>query len=178
MIRSLIALVMAALLAAGCGGGDSEDRLEGDLAATTEVIQVPVEVVDPVARDRYGFVTSTENRIDAFVIPVSDVERYGTYTEPPPADSVRFVRDPIARGALAPVLDPATEMVIMLIPLLDPTQELQIGFDARFIGLDADGSVVSSDYDDEIEDRLDELFEQARAEGISEAAALADMVEG
>lgn len=177
MIRSLVALTVAALLA-GCGGGDTEDRLEGDLAATTEVIQVAVDLVEPVARDRYGFVTSTENRIDAFVIAVSEVERYGTYAEPPPADSVRFVRDPIARGALAPVLDPATEMVIMLIPLLDPTQELQIGFDARFIGLDADGSVVSSDYDDEVENRLDEMFEQARAEGITEAAALADMVEG
>ena len=178
MIRRIALLATAALLATGCGGGDSGDRLEGDLAATTEVIQVPVEMVEPVAMDRYGFVTSTENRIDAFVIPASEVERFGTYAEPPPTDSVRFVRDPIGRGALAPVLDPAAEMVILLIPLLDPTQELQINFDARFIGLDADGSVVSSDYDDETEDRLDDLFEQARAEGITEAATLADMVEG
>lgn len=178
MSRLLTALAMVALLAAGCGGDNGEDRLEGDLAATTEVIQVPVELVEPVAKDRYGFVASTENRIDAFVIPTSELERFGTYTDPPPADSVRFVRDPIAYGALAPVLDPATEMVILLIPLLDPTQELQIGFDARFIGLGADGSVVSSDYDTATEERLDEAFEQARSEGIAEAAALADMVEG
>lgn len=177
MSRWIAALAMVVLLAAGCGG-DSGDRLQGDLAATTEVLQVPVDLVEPVAKDRYGFVTSTENRIDAFVIPASEVERFGTYTEPPPAESVRFVRDPIARGALAPVLDPASEMVILLIPLLDPTQELQIAFDARFIGIDADGSVVSSDYDDETEDRLDEIFEQARAEGIEEAAALANMVDG
>lgn len=176
-MRLRVAALALAALAAACGG-DTEDLLQGDLAATTEVIQVPVDLVEPVAKDRYGFVTSTENRIDAFVIPASEVDRHGTYTQPPPAESVRFVRDPIARGALAPVLDPATEMVIMLIPLLDPTQELQIDFDARFIGLDADGSVVSSDYDDETEDRLDELFEQARSDGIPEAAALADMVEG
>ena len=172
MIGRIALLTVVAVVVAACGGG-SNDSLVDDLAATTQVVGADADVVEPVSKDRYGFVASTENRIDAFVIPAADVDVYGTYAEPRPAESVRFVRDPVARGALANVLDPATELVIMLIPLLDPTQELLIDFDARFIALDGSGAVVASDYDIEFETRLDELFALAREEGVDEAAALA-----
>lgn len=172
MTRVVTILVVVGLVAAACGGG-SGDALVDDLRATTQVVGADVGVVEPVAKDRYGFVASTENRLDAFVIPSSDVEVYGTYAEPSTGESVRFVRDPVSRGALAGVLDPATELVIVLIPLLDPTQELLIDFDSRFIALDGSGAVVASDYDVEFEARLDELFGLAREEGVEEAAALA-----
>ncbi len=164
---------VVALIVGACGGGSSNDSLVDDLRATTQVMGAEAGVVEPVSKDRYGFVASTENRIDAFVIPSADVDLYGTYTDPRQAESVRFVRDPVARGALALVLDPATELVIMLIPLLDQTQELLIDFDARFIALDDSGVVVASDFDPEYEARLDGLFALAREEGIDAAAALA-----
>ena len=169
-VAATIALVSLVL---GACGGSGETALLDDLGAATEIVQAPVSVVEPVGKDRYAFVASTENRIDAFVIDSSEVQRFGTYREPQPADEVRFVRDPIARGALAPVIDPASEMVILLIPLLDPTQELLIDFDARFIGLDEEGAVVTSDFEPDVDERLGELFELARSEGVPEAEALA-----
>jgi len=96
----------------------------------------------------------------------------------PRADVIEFVRNPVSLGALANVLDPAETVVVILIPLLDPTRDFWVDFDAFFISLDSAGSVVAGDYPDSTIDRLDELFEFGREEGRQAAEILAIAAQG
>jgi hypothetical protein len=159
-----------------CGG--PSDTLEGDLAAASEIIQVPAAAVEPVARDRYGFTNpSSEPTLDVFEVGASRAERFEVF-EAPRADPIEFVRNPVSLGALANVLDPADTVVVILIPLIDPTRDFRIAFDAFFVSIDGSGSVVAADYTDDTRDRLNELFEFGRNEGYRPAEILAIAARG
>ncbi len=175
MRRGAAALTVAVLVTA-CGG--PSDTLEGDLAAASEVIQVPAAAVEPVARDRYGFTNSnSEATLDVFEVDASVTDRFDVF-EAPRADPIEFVRNPVSLGALANVLDPAETVVVILIPLIDPTRDFRIAFDAFFVSLDSTGSVVAADYPDDAKGRLDDLFEFGRTEGYEPAEILAIAAKG
>lgn len=175
MRRAAAALAIVGLLT-GCGG--RSDTLEGDLAAASEIIQAPVGAVEPVARDRYGFTSpSSEATLDVFEVDASLVDRFEVF-DAPRADPIEFVRNPLSLGAVANVLDPADSLVVILIPLIDPTRDFRVGFDAFFIALDGSGSVVATDYPEETGDRLGRLFEFGRAEGYEPAEILAIAAQG
>ena len=170
MRRAAAALAIVGLLS-GCGG--RTDTLETDLAAASEIIEVPAAAVQPVARDRYGFTSpNSEATLDVFEVDASLADRFDVF-EAPRADLIEFVRNPVSLGALANVLGPADTVVVILIPLLDPTRDFRVGFDAFFIALDPSGTVVATDYPEETGDRLDRLFEFGRAEGYEPAEVLA-----
>jgi len=173
--RVAISLAVIGLLSA-CGG--SSDSLEGDLAAASEIIQIPAAAAEPVARDRYGFTNpNSEATIDVFAVDASVAERFEVF-EAPRADPIEFVRNPVSLGALANVLDPAETIVVILIPLIDQTRDFVVDFDAFFVSLDASGSVVASDYSADSMDRLDELFDFGRTEGLEPAEILAITARG
>ncbi|MDH3247662.1 MAG: hypothetical protein OEQ47_01790 [Acidimicrobiia bacterium] len=175
MRRVAISLAVIGLLSA-CGG--SSDSLEGDLAAASEIIQIPAAAAEPVARDRYGFTNpNSEATIDVFAVDASVAERFEVF-EAPRADPIEFVRNPVSLGALANVLDPAETIVVILIPLIDQTRDFVVDFDAFFVSLDASGSVVASDYSADSMDRLDELFDFGRTEGLEPAEILAITARG
>ncbi len=175
MRRLAIACSLIPLLSA-CGG--PSDTLEGDLAAASEIIQAPSVAVEPVARDRYGFTNpSSEATLDVFEVDASQAERFEVF-EAPRADPIEFVRNPVSLGALANVLDPAETVVVILIPLIDPTRDFRVGFDAFFVSIDGSGSVVAADYTDDTRDRLSELFEFGRNEGYEPGEILAIAAQG
>ena len=168
-------LAVVGLLTA-CGG--RSDSLEGDLGAASEILQVPATALEPVARDRYGFTSpNSEPTIDVFEVDATQAQRFDVF-EAPRSDPIEFVRNPVSLGALANVLDPAETMVVILIPLIDQTQDFGVGFDAFFISLDATGRVVASDYPDDTGDLLGRLFEFGRAEGYQPAEILAIAAKG
>jgi hypothetical protein len=173
--RVALALLLLSVVPA-CGG--PSDTLEGDLAAASEIIQVPAEAAEPVARDRYGFTNpSSEPTLDVFEVGASAAQRFEVF-DAPRADPIEFVRNPVSLGALASVLDPADTVVVILIPLIDPTRDFGIGFDAFFVSLDGAGSVVAADYPEDARNRLDELFEFGRGEGLQPAEILAIAAQG
>lgn len=175
-MRSLAAALLVTSLVAACGG--SSDTLEGDLAASSEVIEVPVAAAEPITRDRYGFTNpNSEATLDVFSIDASTAERFDVF-EAPRGDPIEFVRNPVSLGALGNLLDPAETVVVILIPLIDPTRDFAIGFDAFFISLDAAGLVVAADYPDDTQERLSDLFEFGRGEGRSPAEILAIAARG
>jgi hypothetical protein len=175
-MRRVTAMLAVVGLLAACGG--LSDSLEGDLGAASEVIQVPAEAVEPVARDRYGFTSpNSEATLDVFAVDASSAQRFDVF-EAPRADPIDFVRNPVSLGALANVLDPAETVVVILIPLIDPTQDLGVGFDGFFIALDGAGTVVAADYPEETVERLDQLFEFGRSEGLQPAEILAIAAQG
>jgi hypothetical protein len=175
-VRRYAVALLSMSLVSGCGG--PSDTLEGDLAAASEVIEVPVAAVEPVARDRYGFTNAnSEPTLDVFSIDASTAERFDVF-EAPRADPIEFVRNPVSLGALGKVLDPAETVVAILIPLIDPTRDFAVGFDAFFISLDAAGQVVAADYPDDTRERLGDLFEFGRGEGHPPAEILAIAARG
>ena len=175
-MRQVVAVFAVVGLLSACGG--RSDTLEGDLAAASEIIQVPAAAVEPVALDRYGFTSpNAEATIDVFEVDASLAERFEVF-EAPRADPIEFVRNPVSLGALANVLDPAETIVVILIPLIDVTRDFRVGFDAFFISLDPAGGVVASDYSEDTGDRLDQLFEFGRAEGYEPAEILAVAAQG
>ncbi len=168
-------LVGASLIA--CGG--PQDTIEGDLAATTQVAQIDVELLEPIGRDRYGFTNPTsEPTLDAFEVDARVADRVGVYPTPPGSDMIRFVRNPVSRGVLGTILDSADSIVVLLIPLLDPTRDLRIDFDAFFVALDVDGNVVASDYADETTEILSELIEFGQTENLRPIEVVAAAVRG
>ena len=171
------AAVVAALLLVACGG--PQDTLEGDLAATTHVAQVGVDLMEPVGRDRYGFTNpSSEPTLDVFEVDARSADRIGVYPTPPESDRIRFVRNPVSRGALGTILDQADSVVVLMIPLLDPTRDLDVDFDAFFIALDSDGDVVSSDYSDETTELLSELIVYGTSQNLRPVEVLAAAASG
>ncbi len=175
MRRVAAALALIGLLVA-CGG--PSDTLEGDLAAASEIIEVPAAAAEPVARDRYGFTNpNSEPTLDVFEVEASVAERFDVF-EAPRADPIEFVRNPVSLGALANVLDPAETVVVILIPLIDPTRDFGVGFDAFFVSLDPSGGVVAADYPEDAVERLDQLFEFGRTEGYEPAEILAIAAQG
>ena len=173
-MRRVAAALTVAVLVSACGG--PSDTLEGDLAAASEIIQVPAVALEPVARDRYGFTNpDSEATLDVFEVNAAAAGRFEVF-EAPRADPIEFVRNPVSLGALVNVLDSAETVVVILIPLIDPTRDFRIAFDARFISLD--GAVVASDFSDETMERLDDLFEFGRAEGLDPAEILAIAAQG
>ena len=126
----------------------------------------------------YGFTSpSAEATIDVFDVDAAQASRFDVFTAPR-GESIRFVRNPVSRGPLTGVLDAADSLVIVLIPLLDPTRDFGVDFDAFFISLDASGRVVAADYPDGAIDRLDDLFEFGRQEGYQPAEILAVAAQG
>lgn len=175
MRRVATALALTSMLTA-CGG--PSDTLEGDLAAASEIIQIPASAAEPVARDRYGFTNpDSEATLDVFEVDASTAQRFDVF-DAPRADPIEFVRNPVSRGASANVLEPAETVVVILIPLIDPTRDFGVGFDAFFVSLDAAGSVVASDYPDDTGERLQQLFEFGRSEGHQPAEILAIAARG
>lgn len=175
MRRFAAAVALVGMLSA-CGG--PSDTLEGDLAAASEIIQVPAAALEPVARDRYGFTNpDSEATLDVFSVDAAAAGRFEVF-EAPRADPIEFVRDPGSLGALVNVLGSAETAVVILIPLIDPTRDFLIAFDARFVSLDGSGSVSASDFSDETMERLDDLFEFGRAEGLEPAEILAIAAQG
>lgn len=173
--RAAPALALIALLAA-CGG--PSDTLEGDLAAASEIIQLPAAAAEPIGRDRYGFTNpSSEATIDVFSVDASVAQRFEVF-DAPRADPIEFVRNPVSLGALANVLDPADTLVVILIPLIDPTRDFSVDFDGFLIALDSTGTVVATDYPDDTGQRLDQLFEFGRSEGREPAEILAIAARG
>ena len=79
---------------------------------------------------------------------------------------------------MANVLEQAETVVVILIPLIDPTRDFGVGFDAFFISLDASGTVVAADYPDDTGERLNDLFEFGRNEGYQPAEILAIAAQG
>ena len=176
-MRHMTALVaIVAVLLAACG--DSRVPIETDLQAATEIIQGPAAVMEPVGRDEYGFVRSQEPTLDAFTVATDTVARFGTFADPAIRTQLSFVRNPVSRGPLGRVLDTSEFVIVIMIPLLDPTRALGIGFDAAFIGLDADGNVVASDFDAATDTRLQALFDEGRSRGMSPAEILASAAIG
>lgn len=170
MKRTTAALALIALLAA-CGG--PSDTLEGDLAAASEIIAIPVSQAEPIGRDRYGFTNpSSEATIDVFSVDASAAERFEVF-DAPRGDPIEFVRNPVSLGALANVLDPADTLVVILIPLIDPTRDFGVDFDGFMIALDSTGAVVAADYPDDTQERLEQLFAFGRDEGHEPADILA-----
>jgi hypothetical protein len=166
----LVAAVVFGILAA-CGG--ETDSIEGDLAAASEIVEIPVSAAAPTGRDRYGFTNSnSEATIDVFEVEAALAARFDVF-EAPRGEVIRFVRNPVSRGALAGVLEGSDSVVAILIPLLDPTRDFGVDFDAFFISLDASGSVIASDYTETTNARLDALFDFGRAEGLAPAEVLA-----
>ena len=105
-MRQVVAVFAVVGLLSACGG--RSDTLEGDLAAASEIIQVPAAAVEPVALDRYGFTSpNAEATIDVFEVDASLAERFEIF-EAPRADPIEFVRNPVSLGALANVLDPSS----------------------------------------------------------------------
>lgn len=173
--RSIAVFALAASIA--CGG--PQDTIEGDLAATTQVAQIDVGLMEPVGRDRYGFTSpSSEPTLDVFEIDARSADRLGVYPTSPGDERIRFVRNPVARGALGGILDPADSVVVLMIPLLDPTRDLDVDFDAFFVALDAEGNVVASDYADETTELLSELIEFGEGESMRPVEVLAAAVRG
>ena len=165
-----------ALLAASCGG--LSDTIETDLAAASEIIEIPVAAAEPIGRDRYGFTNpNSEATIDVFEVDAALASRFAVF-EAPRADVIEFVRNPVSLGALANVLDPAETIVVILIPLLDPTRDFGIDFDAFFVSLDGAGSVVAADYPEATIERLDGLFDFGRDGGYQPAEILAIAAQG
>lgn len=170
-MRRLLAIAMVTGLVAACGA--ETDSIEGDLAAASEVIEAPAAAMEPVGRDRYGFTSANaEATIDVFEVEAADASRFEVFSAPRD-DVIEFVRNPVSRGALANVLDPADSLVVILIPLLDPTRDFRVDFDAFFIALDESGAVVASDYSETTTERLDELFDLGRGSGLEPAEMLA-----
>lgn len=175
-MRRVAAALVALGMISACGG--LSDSLEGDLAAASEVIEVPVTAIEPVARDRYGFTSpNSEATLDVFEVDASLAARFEVF-EAPRADPIEFVRNPVSLGSLANVLDPAETVVVILIPLIDPTRDFRVDFDGFFISLDAAGRVVAADYPDDTAERLDDLFEFGRQEGYQPAEILAVAAHG
>lgn len=168
----LIATAFALIgLISACGS--RSDTIEGDLAAASEIVQVPAEFAEPIGRDRYGFTSpNSEATLDVFRVEASVVERFEVF-EAPRGEVIEFVRNPVSLGALANVLDAADSIVVILIPLLDPTRDFGVDFDGFFVALDSAGSVVAADYPATTIERLDELFEFGRREGDAPAEILA-----
>lgn len=169
--------LIAGLLLVACGG--PQDTLEGDLAATTEVAQIGVDLMEPIGRDRYGFTNpSSEPTLDVFEIDARSADRLGVYPTPPGSDLIRFVRNPVSRGVLGSILDQAESVVVLMIPLLDPTRDLQVDFDAFFIAMDADGDVVASDYSDETTQLLSDLIVYGSSQDLRPVEVLAAATRG
>lgn len=155
----LVGLVMGTV--AACGG--TPDTIETDLAAAIEVIDVPVDLLEPTQRDRYGFTNPTsEASLDVFEVPTDQTTRTGTFGDPPATDVLRFVRNPVLRGAVGNILDVSETVTVIVIPLIEPTRDFGVDFDALFIGLDPSGEVTVADFSDESVRRLDQLFELGR----------------
>lgn len=171
-------MVVVLLTVAVAGCGNDRVQIESDLGAATEVIQAPVALLEPFGADEYGYVNSQELTISAFLVASHDVARFGTYLEPADVASIGFVRNPVARGAMSPLVDVSDSVVVVLIPLLDPTRVNQFQLDAALIGIDGDGNLVGSDYDEATERRLQALFEWARDQGFGPAESLASAARG
>lgn len=176
-MKRFTAMITATVLLIACGG--PQDTLEGDLAATTQVAQVNAELMEPVGRDRYGFTNpSSEPTLDVFEVDARSADRIGVYPTPPESDRIRFVRNPVSRGALGTILDEADSVVVLMIPLLDPTRDLDVNFDAFFVALDSDGEVVSSDYSDETTELLSELIVYGTSQNLRPVEVLAAAARG
>lgn len=172
---SRVAAALVVLLSA-CGG--HSDTIESDLAAASEIIHIPASAAEPIGRDRYGFTNpNSEATLDVFEVAAAGVDRFEVF-QAPRADPIEFVRNAPSLGALANVLEPAESVVVILIPLLDPTRDFRVDFDARFISLDGSGSVVAADYPDATIDRLGSLFDFGRGEGYEPAESLAITAQG
>jgi hypothetical protein len=170
-VRRALAAAIAFGVVVACGG--EADTIEGDLAAASEIIQVQASVAEPIGRDRYGFTNpNSEATIDVFEMDAAQASRFDVFTAPR-SDSIRFVRNPVSHGPVAGVLDPADSLVIILIPLLDPTRDFLVDFDAFFISLDASGAVVASDYPDSTNATFDSLFDLGRREDLEPGEILA-----
>ncbi|HEY5651192.1 MAG TPA: hypothetical protein VIW46_07050 [Acidimicrobiia bacterium] len=170
-MRRAVAAALALSVAVACGG--ESDTIEGDLAAASEIVQIPASAAEPIKRDRYGFTSpSAEATIDVFDVDAAQASRFDVFTAPR-GESIRFVRNPVSRGPLTGVLDAADSLVIVLIPLLDPTRDFGVEFDAFFIALDASGAVVASDYESSTNSRLDALFRLGRGAGLEAGEILA-----
>lgn len=175
-MRRFTAIIAGTVLLA-CGG--PQDTLEGDLAATTQVVQIDVELMEPIGRDRYGFTNpSSEPTLDVFEFEAQSADRLGVYPTPPDGDLIRFVRNPVSRGTLGGILDPADSIVVLMIPLLDPTRDLDVDFDAFFVAINADGEVVASDYSDETTQLLSDLFIYGDSQDLRPVAVLVAAVRG
>jgi hypothetical protein len=172
MRRSLLPVL--ALSVAACGGGPS--LFEGEMAAATIVVAMTAADAELVARDRYAVGSGDEDRLDVIRVGGAASVR-PIYDSVPVPDPFEFVRDPLTAGPAAPVLDSATQIIVVLYPLVDRTPGGRV-LSGSLIALGPDGSLLGADWDDDADRRVEALLAWAASRGIEPARAVELAIRG
>lgn len=137
-------LALFALVLAACGGGLAA---EGEIAAATFLVDVPVEGLEVVGRDRLAAGAGDEDRLDV-LRPSTDAEIRSLYQSAPVPEPFEFVRDPLAAGGIDVFLQSADRIIAVVYPLIDPTPGGRV-LAASLVALDTEGRVVGADWDED-----------------------------
>lgn len=134
-MRRLVSMTAVMVVAAACGGTDT-GGLATELVAATHVVEASVEAVSVVGRDVSGAVPeSSEPRLDVIELDGSEVRIIPVSADAPElGDPVVVVRDELSLGAVAPFLEGADRVLVVVIPLVLPTHGGR-SHDARLIAL-------------------------------------------
>jgi hypothetical protein len=169
-ISAVVVVVVGVVLFLGRSSG----ALGDELVFVTRVVEIDVANVAAVGND--AFVAGgplAERTLDVIALPLADARVHAVYADgPPPGLELLVVRDPIRFGGLAPLLTGHT-LVAAVEPLLDPTQDFLIDFQARLVVLDRRGEVIGSDWEGESSDQLGRLLAWGRSRGFGPGETLA-----
>ncbi len=138
--------------------GRSAPPLADDLVFVTRVMEVDPSGVQLEGRDAGADDGPFAQRnLDVIRISLAAAHVFDIYPSgSSPDESLLVVRDPIRFGATSPMLD-GGRIVFVVEPLLSPTQDALVGFEARLISLDAQGAVVMADWEGDAFDQLSRL---------------------
>ncbi|MFP5331648.1 MAG: hypothetical protein ACLGHX_04710 [Acidimicrobiia bacterium] len=167
------ALAAAVALVSGCGSATLQ--AEAELAAATFLVEVSASDVAVVDRDRQAG-TGEENRLDV-VRPGGTMEIITIHSGTPVPDPFEFVRDPLGRGSLEPVLADSERVIVVIFPLIEPTPGGRV-LSGSLIGFGPGGNLVHTDWDDESFEAVNALLAWGAEQGRGPLATLELAVRG
>jgi hypothetical protein len=177
--RTLLAVVLGvggvAAMVTGMGVvlGRSSPPLADDLVFVTRVIEVDRSAIELAGKDAGADDgLFAQRNLDVLRVALSRADVFDVYpSSRPSGESLVVVRDPIRFGSVSRLLASAS-IVLVVEPLLSPTQDALVEFQARLVALDEEGSVVGADWEGDALDQLVRLVAWGAMEGMAPGASL------
>jgi hypothetical protein len=177
--RTLLAVVLGvggvAAMVTGMGVvlGRSSPPLADDLVFVTRVIEVDRSAIELAGKDAGADDgLFAQRNLDVLRVALSRADVFDVYPSSRPSEeSLVVVRDPIRFGSVSRLLASAS-IVLVVEPLLSPTQDALVEFQARLVALDEEGSVVGADWEGDALDQLVRLVAWGAMEGMAPGASL------
>ncbi len=177
--RTLLAVVLGvggvAAVVTGMGVvlGRSSPPLADDLVFVTRVIEVDRRAIELAGKDAGADDGPFAQRnLDVLRVALSSADVFDVYpSSRTSGESLVVVRDPIRFGSVSRLLASAS-IVLVVEPLLSPTQDALVEFQARLVALDEEGSVVGADWEGDALDQLVRLVAWGAMEGMAPGASL------